>query len=202
MLALAPGIRLFLASASPRRAELLASLGLSFEIRPAYVEEPSPFPGETGEEYARRLAALKGNAALVDIKDENCLALAADTIVSVAGLLLGKPKNEDDTLAMLLKLNGRQHDVITALYVARPDKNFKKCLVQSTKVWFHEWPKNILRSYARTGEPRDKAGAYAIQGKGAFLVDRIEGSWTNVVGLPLASLAAFLLENGFVRAAN
>lgn len=194
---LTPGLRLFLASASPRRSHLLGSLAIPFIVAPASAPEPRPLPGENPGEYACRSARAKGQAlrpepesGLMDI------VLAADTIVMIDNDILGKPVNTDDALRMLRLLNGRVHQVITAVYLRKGGiETVSPCL---TTVSFGQWPDAILMAYALSGEPLDKAGAYAIQDTGTFLVEKIEGSWTNVAGLPLAEVTSLLLANGII----
>ena len=195
---------LVLGSSSPRRRELLGSLGLEFEVCPSNAPEPPPLHGEAAEAYARRMAQQKTMdvAALYP----QATVLGADTIVVLppqAGkdaTVLGKPANEADALAMLTRLSGRAHQVITGCCLALPGRAAPLCFAVTTDVFMRASTPDELRAYVATGEPADKAGAYAIQGLGAFLVDRVSGSYTNVVGLPVTECASLLLEHGVIAA--
>lgn len=201
---------LVLGSSSPRRRELLGSLGLEFEVCPSNAPEPPPLPGEAAEAYARRMARQKtlDVAALYP----EATVLGADTIVVLppstdqtdtgqAGdpVVLGKPANEADALAMLTRLSGRAHQVITGCCLALPGKPEPRCFAVATEVFMRASTREELAAYVATGEPADKAGAYAIQGLGAFLVERVIGSYTNVVGLPVTECARALLEHGVIE---
>lgn len=196
---LKPGLRLILASASPRRRRFLEEWGLPFEICVPDVAEPRPLPGEDPAAYVQRAAAAKARAAL-DLAGgpaPDLLLLAADTIVALGSRLLGKPDGDASALRMLRDLSGREHQVMSGVCLVTPDGGEER-FSESSTVRFHPWPDDILRAYVRTGEPLDKAGAYAIQGQGAFLAARVNGSWSNVVGLPVTLLAARLLERGWM----
>ncbi|HEX4823219.1 MAG TPA: nucleoside triphosphate pyrophosphatase [Candidatus Polarisedimenticolaceae bacterium] len=188
---------LVLASASPRRRELLAVLGLRFDVRPADVDE-SPAPGERPEEHVVRLAAAKAAAVAhaVRLGGVDALVLAADTTVALAGEILGKPGGEDGALAMLRRLAGRTHEVLTACRVVRTDDGRTAAALAVTRVTFAPWDERRARWYVGTGEPMDKAGAYGIQGHGVFLAEGIDGSWSNVVGLPLETLPRLFEQVG------
>lgn len=186
---LPPGQKLLLASASPRRRELLASLGLEFAVCEAPCAEPPPEPGEDGTVYAARMAALKAQAIA---PRPDTIIIAADTVVCIADAILGKPHKEAEALRMLRILNGHTHVVCTAVHIGLPNGG-AMAFQEVTQVSFGSWPEAVLATYAATGEPLDKAGAYAIQGQGAFLLERINGSYTNVVGLPLEKTARTLL---------
>jgi septum formation protein len=183
---------LVLASASPRRAELLARLGLDPTIRPAHVDE-SPHPDERPADLVVRLAATKA-AAVVDPHRDDEVVLAADTEVVVDDRVLGKPRDRDDAAAMLRSLSGRTHEVVTGLAVQRGAS--ARLTQVTTRVTFRALTATEIDWYLATGEPSDKAGGYALQGAGAVLVERIEGSDTNVIGLPLAETVALLREAG------
>lgn len=191
---------LVLASASPRRQALLAGQGLGFEVVPSTLKEPAPEPGEAPADYAARMARLKG----LDIaaKHPDKVVLSADTIVVQDASILGKPKDADDALDMLTSLSGRWHEVMTGFCVLRQRDGISLCRTVSTRVHMAENPRDMLKAYIDTKEPMDKAGAYGIQGIGAFLVDEVEGSYTNVVGLPLRSVLNFLLEIEAIGVAN
>ncbi|MEP7204397.1 MAG: Maf family protein [Ilumatobacteraceae bacterium] len=177
-----------LASASPRRQELLTQIGVRFEVRTPDIDE-SPREREEPVEYVRRLALAK--AAAIDVAPEE-LVIAADTTVDLGSVILGKPLDDLDATAMLRRLSGRTHHVHTGVAVRMGDQEFAD--VCSTAVTFVELEGSTIDWYVSTGEPMGKAGAYAIQGAGAALVSSIDGSVSNVIGLPLhvvVELAAF-----------
>ena len=179
---------LYLASASPRRLELLRALGLAPRILRHAVDE-TPAPLESPETHARRLAEAKGRDAAAGLDGRVAgVLLAADTVVTIDGSILGKPVDEADAGRMLRLLRGRSHQVLTALFLRRLDDDREISIVESTRVVFQAYDDSIVEAYVGTGEPLDKAGAYGIQGLGAFLSERIDGSWSNVVGLPLERL--------------
>ncbi|HEY6530789.1 MAG TPA: Maf family protein [Acidimicrobiales bacterium] len=185
--------RLVLASGSPRRFELLAGLGLQFEIRPADLDESHP-DFEPGPMYVGRLARAK--AAQVARPDD--VVIAADTTVDLDGELLGKPTDADAALVMLRRLSGRTHHVHTGVCVHRatePTPEIRSQVV-TTAVTFAELPDTWIDWYVETGEPFDKAGGYGMQGSAALFVARIEGSPTNVIGLPLDTLFDLMTEVG------
>ena len=185
--------KIILASNSPRRKELLSQIGLVFDLAPADVDE-SVLPGEAPEPYAVRLALAKAGAAAERAGEG--IVIAADTIVTVGGAILGKPADNADASRMLQALSGREHQVVTALAVM--DASTQRSIVRTsvTKVWFRELSEREIAAYVATGEPLDKAGAYGIQERGALLVERIEGCYSNVVGLPLSLLGGMLREFG------
>jgi septum formation protein len=172
--------RIVLASASPRRAEILSSLGIPFVVRPVDVPEV-PLPGETAESAATRLAADKAGAAAE--RDPDAWILAADTLVFLEGRILGKPRDEDDAKAMLRLLAGREHGVVTAVRL-RDGRSAGTGIAEISRVRFAPMTEVEIAWYAATGEPRDKAGAYGVQGLGARFIQEIHGSFTNVMGLP------------------
>jgi septum formation protein len=181
---------LVLASGSPRRRQILNAAGFSFVLRPAQVDE-SPVNGETPQEHVRRLAKLKAESVAVT---PNEIVLAADTIVVVDGEILGKPKNTVDARNMLRRLSGRDHLVITGICLREAD-----CCVldaETTRVWFIPLTELEIDEYVATGEPMDKAGAYAAQGVGSRFIERIEGCYFNVVGLPVALVYKYLRQRG------
>jgi septum formation protein len=174
---------LYLASASPRRRELLAQLGLTVLSLPQEINE-SMATGEASESYVERMALEKVQSALRDPEyGQDLPVLAADTIVVCDGMVLGKPANLEDAMGMLGSLAGRQHQVFTAVAVAT-QQACRQILV-GTKVSFRALTRDEMLAYWYSGEPCDKAGAYAIQGLGAMFVSRLEGSYSAVVGLPL-----------------
>jgi len=191
---------LILASASPRRRELLASTGIVFHSVPSAVDE-HPLPGERPEAYVRRLALAKAEA--VAHHHPRAVILGADTTVTIAGLLLGKPDSSDQARQMLCRLSGQVHHVVTGVAVV-PAKSTGgptgQCLVEvtSSRVRMRPLTVRTIDWYLRTEEPMDKAGAYAIQGLGAALVEWVEGSYTNVVGLPLTQTLALLKRVGII----
>ena len=185
-------LRLVLASASPRRSQLLRDLGLAFVVVPSHAEEPAP-SGEDGARpgaYVERLAHLKASAC-----DEAGLIIAADTVVVFEGEILNKPRDAGEAFEMLSRLRGRTHRVLTGVCLRLADEFW--CEHEETRVTFGAASDEWLRAYIGTGEPLDKAGAYGAQGRGALLVERIEGDYFNVVGLPLFRLARMLRERGF-----
>ncbi|MBP9944709.1 MAG: septum formation protein Maf [Desulfomicrobium sp.] len=191
---------LVLASASPRRQALLAGQGLGFEVVPSTLKEPAPEPGEAPAEYAARMARIKGQDIAARHPDK--VIVSADTIVVQDSSILGKPKDAEDALDMLTALAGRWHEVMTGFCVLRHGDGVSLCRTVTTRVHMANNSRDMLQAYIGTGEPMDKAGAYGIQGIGAFLVDEVQGSYTNVVGLPLRSVLDFLLEIGAIGVAN
>ena len=182
---------LVLASGSPRRADLLARLGLHPEIRAAAVDE-TPLAGESPLELVIRLADAKARAVRHPSADE--VVLAADTMVVVDDEALGKPRDDVAAAGMLRRLSGRTHQVLTALAVHRGPSQHRTTV--TTRVRFRALTDNEVAWYLATGEPHDKAGAYALQGAGAALVDHLDGSDTNVIGLPLAATVQLLRRAG------
>jgi septum formation protein len=171
---------LVLASASPRRAEILRALGIPFRVAPADVPEEI-LPGETAEAAATRLAAEK--ASWVAAREPESWVLGADTLVFLDGLILGKPRDRDEVRSMLRQLAGREHRVVTALCLKRgPFRGIGRADV--SRVRFAPMDEEEIAWYAATGEPEDKAGAYGVQGLGARFIAEIAGSFTNVMGLP------------------
>ena len=180
---------LILASASPRRAELLASAGFDFEVAPAEVDE-TPAPGEPPIAYALRVARDKARAAAAAGLSPGGILLAADTVVAVQGQILGKPAGRLDAARMLRLLGGAIHEVHTAVVLRRASD--EQSDVVTTRVRFVPLSEAEIQWYVDSGEPDGKAGAYAIQGRGARFIDWIEGSWSNVVGLPIATVYRLL----------
>lgn len=184
---------LVLASASPRRRELLARLGLDPEVDPADVDE-SPVPGESPVALAERLARAK--AAAVAERHPGSVILAADTVVAGPdGSVLGQPADEADALRMLRLLSGGEHQVVTAVVVIRADGR-TAATTELASVRFAHLGDDEVRAYVATGEPTGKAGAYAVQGIGAVLVERVDGDPTTVIGLPLRPTARLLTAAG------
>ncbi len=182
---------LVLASASPRRRELLASLGIDPWVRPVGVDERA-LPGEGPADHVRRLAIVKARA---DARPGE-LVLGADTIVVLDGELLGKPASPGEAEAMLARLAGREHRVLTGVALFEPDTGRLAARVSETRVRLAALSAEAIRRYVATGEPLDKAGAYAIQGWGGLFVEGITGDYGTVVGLPLVALPVLFGELG------
>ena len=180
-------MEIILASASPRRKEILTNAGLSFTVCPADVDETTDLkePSEMVKELSKR------KARAVDCGEG--IVIAADTVVAVGGIILGKPKDTRDAARMLELLSGRVHQVYTAVSVK--DKNKTVTFCEKTDVYFKKLTREQIQSYVKTGEPSDKAGAYAIQGKGAVFIEKIDGDYLNVVGLPLSKLYDVLRQD-------
>ena len=178
-------MRVILASASPRRAELLRAAGIEVDVRPADVDE-SVQPGETPERYASRVALAKARA--ISLQAPERFVLGADTVVVVDDRILGKPTDSADARGMLRALSGRSHIVITAVILIRGAglREVVDAGVERTAVEFAPLTSDEIDWYAATGEPMDKAGGYAIQGLASRFVTRIDGSYSNVVGLPVS----------------
>ncbi|MCK5412487.1 MAG: septum formation protein Maf [Gemmatimonadetes bacterium] len=173
--------RLVLASGSPRRLELLCRLGLSVEVRPPEIDE-SLLPDERPEAAAERL----GRAKALRAAGPGALSLGCDTLVVHGGAILGKPGSPAAAAAMLERLSGQQHVVLTGIALATPDRI--ESAVEATRVWLRPLSTRECEEYVATGEPLDKAGAYGIQGLGAAIVERIDGDYFNVMGLPVRRL--------------
>lgn len=184
---------LVLASASPRRSELLTTAGFRFSVDAADVDE-SPLPGENPERYVLRVARDKAQAVAARRRDSGELVLAADTTVAVDGEILAKPDNELDAVRMLRLLAGRVHDVFTGVVLMGAGRELSE--VVPTRVRLLPLTMDEIHWYVRSGEPMGKAGAYGIQGRAARFVDWIEGSWSNVVGLPVATVYRLLKDLG------
>ncbi|MHB8810402.1 MAG: Maf family protein [Desulfobulbaceae bacterium] len=182
---------LILASSSPRRQQMLRTMGLDFTVAPAEVDE-TPLPGETPRAFAGRMAEAKARAVATSHPD--AWVLGADTVVTRDGLILGKPRDRADALAILRHLVGRTHQVLSAICLCSLAQGIELSEVDTTGVTFMSAPDQLLKAYIATGEPLDKAGAYGIQGAGAFLVRRIEGSCANVIGLPIDRVITLLLQ--------
>ena len=190
-LAAAPAPRVILASQSPRRRELLTLVGIAHEVRPAHVDE-TVLPGELPEPHAERLARAK--ARTLAATDHRALVVAADTIVVIDGDILGKPADEADARITLRRLAGRTHTVHTAVAVARAGT--VESAVETVSVTFRPLDDAEIAAYVATGEPMDKAGSYGIQGYGATIVERVEGDYFAVMGLPLVRLVVLLRRLG------
>ena len=186
---------LVLASASPRRQQLLAWLGVPYDLLPAEVDE-RPRPREEAADLVLRLARAKA-AAIAAWRPADWV-LAADTIVEVDGLMFGKPEDAADAARMLARLAGREHRVATGFALARPGGAVHAAELVLTRVRFRRLDARAIERYVATREGDDKAGAYAVQGLGAGLIERIDGSFTNAIGLPLAEVGRALEEAGLL----
>lgn len=184
----------YLASSSARRKQLLSSVGLPFKVATSSFVERPPLPHEHPKDYARTMAWGKTHAVIVDIPG---IILGADTVVALDGEIMGKPPTAEAALEMLEKLNGNQHQVYTGVCLLPPEKPAMEVVI-STRVSFQKWPREALIAYVKTGEPLDKAGGYGIQDRGSFLVRTIEGSVSNVIGLPLAETLETLLAHNLI----
>jgi septum formation protein len=185
--------KFILASQSPRRAELLRQLGIEFEVIPSNSDEDS-IPKSSPVSYVKKVAKLK--AKTISKQIEEGVIIAVDTEICMDNRIFGKPKDDSDAALMLKELSGKVHDSISGLCVI--DKYSGKTLVKSvkTKVKFRELSESMINWYVATGEPRGKAGGYAIQGKGAVLVEWIKGDFYNINGLPISTLAKMFEEMG------
>jgi septum formation protein len=184
-------LRLVLASRSPRRAELLTAAGIEFTVRTADIDE-TPRAGEDPTDYVLRLAEEKACAAPCNSDDT---ILAADTTVGVGREILGKPLDRADAARMLGALSGRKHEVITGVCLRSRQRSVREACV--TAVWFAPLSAAEIDEYVASGEPMDKAGAYGIQGVASRYIERMEGSYTNVVGLPVAMVYRLLRRAGW-----
>ena len=182
-----------LASTSPRRRELLGLCGFPFEVVPSPASEPAPDPGEAPGPYAARMARLKA-AAVAELRPEAAI-LGADSVVAVGALILGKPADAAEAARMLRLLSGRTHQVVTGCALFAPGRA-PEVFTVSTDVTMADLPEACIAAYVASGEPMDKAGAYAIQGRAAAVIPAIAGSYTNVVGLPLAEVTEALRALG------
>lgn len=190
--------RLFLASASPRRAELLRQIGAPFTLLAAPDIDESPVPGEAAEPYVERMAREKAAAGVSRLPagSGGALVLAADTCVVLDGRILGKPANSAEAFAMVSALSGREHRVLSAVCLDNGEQCW--CAGSETRVRFRDLDAAMVRRYVDTGEGADKAGGYGIQGFGGLLVAQMTGSYSGVVGLPLAETGALLEAAGAV----
>jgi len=187
--------KLILASGSPRRREFLNRLGLDFTVRESAVDE-NPGPGELPHDFVLRAAAEKAEA--VSAKYPDCWVLGADTVVVLDDEILGKPAAAAEAERMLNLLAGRRHRVVTGFCLLHRSSGRSMRKAVQTEVLFAPFTGALASSYVQTGEPLDKAGSYGIQGIGGFLVREINGSYSNVVGLPLAEVVEALLEFGVI----
>jgi len=191
--------RLILASGSPRRKELLARIGVPFDVMVSGIDE-SLGDHDHAETFALAMSREKARDIAARLQGESlhagCLVLAADTVVAREGHILGKPVDRADAERMLRLLSGSWHDVITGMTLLRADTGEAQSAAETTRVKFRELDETLIRRYLETDEPSDKAGAYAVQGFGAVLVERIVGDYYNVMGLPIQRLSGMLEEFG------
>ncbi|HIL94019.1 MAG TPA: septum formation inhibitor Maf [Cycloclasticus sp.] len=185
-------MKIILASASPRRAQLLQQIGVKFDIKAVDIDE-TPLSDESAEDYVRRLAIEKAQAARVFYPNSDVLIIGSDTSVVVDGEILGKPDDKQHAFAMLRKLSGRTHKVLTAVAMLG---QATLSVVNVNQVTFETLSNDDLEWYWATDEPTGKAGAYAIQGKAAIFITRLEGSFSGVMGLPLYETAQLLKQHG------
>ena len=185
-------VQLILASASPRRQALLKQVGIAFRQQVAEIDE-TPLENEAAEDYVVRLALEKARAVRQHSVDDGLPVLGADTAVVIDGRLLGKPESLAHARQMLQLLSGREHRVMSAVALVRSREAVQ---ISVSRVWFRSLSENEIDAYWRTGEPQDKAGAYAIQGVGAIFIERLEGSYTGVMGLPLYETGRLLQDFG------
>lgn len=188
-------VRVILASQSPRRRELLTQIGIVHEVRPADIDE-SVWPGEDPVTHSERLARDKAHT--LALLHPEAVVIGSDTIVVIDGAILGKPAHREHAIAMLEQLAGREHTVYTSVAVAHEGRTLSA--VEAVQVQFRALTRGQIEAYVDTGEPMDKAGAYGIQGFGATLVQRIEGDYFAVMGLPLGRLVELIRELGYAYA--
>jgi septum formation protein len=196
MFSLVPPHELVLASSSPRRKELLESLGVSFSIKVSGADE-ALVAGESADAMVARLALRKAWAVADSLRA--AWVIGADTTVAVNGEILGKPESRDESLQMLSKLSGQTHQVVGAFAVVCPARAVEILEVHRTEVTFMPLPESVMHAYADSAEPYDKAGGYAAQGIGAGFISDIRGSYTNVVGLNIAAVSAVLQRLGVIQ---
>lgn len=186
---------IILASSSPRRRDILSDLGIAFEVRPSHVDE-STLQMEDDVAFVRAAALWKLRSVLDASERMGGFVLAADTTVSTGAHRLGKPRDDRDALRMLRLLAGRDHVVRTAIALGVVGEGVREARVVETRVWFRRASMDELERYVATGESHDKAGAYGIQGVASGFVRRIDGSYSNVVGLPAAEVVEMLIQHG------
>ncbi|MBC8284570.1 MAG: septum formation protein Maf [Nitrospinae bacterium] len=184
--------KLVLASQSPRRLELLKEISSQFEVAPSSIEEVLD-PGLRPEENAKNIARAKAESIAPNFPD--CWVIGADTLVTLDHEIFGKPEDEKDAERILKRLSGREHTVVTGVCVVGPEKSIDKAVVSQIKI--KPLTDQEIKDYIATGEPMDKAGAYAIQGKGSFMVRSFSGSKTNIIGLPIDELKILLKKTRY-----
>jgi septum formation protein len=188
-------MKLILASASARRAEILRDAGLSFVVLSSVVDE-TPYPNESPNDLVERLALTKADLVAARAIGP-AIVIGADTVISLDGHILGKPRSTDDARHMLEKLSGRTHSVVTGIALIRLPDAERRTFVESTLVHFAALTSDEILRYLAAGEPHDKAGAYAIQGHAGRFIPRVEGCYFNIVGLPLSRLYHALVDLGW-----
>jgi septum formation protein len=193
-------MKLILASASPRRAEVLRDAGMVFQIRSAEVDE-SALPAESAEKMVARLAEEKARAvaAQIHILEEKCIVIGADTAVELDGKIFGKPRDAAQASQMLGALSGKTHSVLTGIFLLRLPDGASRSQVETTRVTFAPLDAAEIDAYIASGEPLDKAGAYGIQGVAGRFITRVEGCYFNVVGLPLVRLYTLVRSLGWTN---
>ena len=192
--------RIILASRSPRRYELLKQMGIDFEVIPSRVEEEDFVQNESPRDHVLRLSEAK--AVDVGRQHPDAWVIGADTIVYINGVILGKPKTSEEALDMLGRLSGHEHQVLSGIAVYHLSKGKTDREAIQTAVKMRTLSQDEIKWYIGTGEPFDKAGAYAIQGVGSFMIESIRGSYTNVVGLPLCELIEMLYRLSAIKIAR
>ncbi len=187
---------IILASSSPRRQEFLSELGLQYQTMPAVIDE-TPANGELPEHFARRMA--KAKTELIAHTHPDACVIGADTVVTLDRVIFGKPRDQSDALTILKALQGRTHQVLTAFAVFLKQQQVEEVQCSTSHVTFDRFPDSILKAYIHSGDPMDKAGAYGIQGKGNFLIRSIDGSCSNVIGLPVNAVIQVLLKHRLIQ---
>ena len=187
--------QIILASASPRRVRFLQQLGLEFTSIPAAIDETIQ-PDESPDTLVSRLATAKAES--IGVLHPQAFVIGADTIVTIDSRIIGKPDTPDQALRILQRLRGRSHQVVTGLCLHCLAMSLVTSVTRTTTITFGSFPDSILKAYINTGEPMDKAGAYGLQGRGGFLVEKITGSCANAIGLPTSDLVALLLNHGVI----
>lgn len=187
--------QIYLASSSPRRQELLSQMGVSFKVIPQFAEEQHDLK-ETPEEFVSRLALEKATDGLLRQSNQQIPVLGSDTAVILDGKILGKPKDKEQAINMLLSLSNRTHQVLTAVTLINEDKTEQ--ILSTTEVSFSILSNEMCENYWHTGEPLDKAGSYGIQGQGALFIRRINGSYSGVMGLPIYETRILLNQFGIL----
>lgn len=189
--------KIVLASSSPRRRELLERLGLRFDVIPSHIDE-IPLHGESAEDFVLRTSTEKALSVSRNL-DGDSVVIGADTIVVIEGEILGKPRDEKEAMTMLEKISGREHRVITGFSIVKPRAEVLYKRFTESRVKIKPLAPWEIEGYIKTGEPMDKAGAYGVQGIGAFMIEEIHGSYTNVVGLPIAQVIEVLTRLGVLK---
>jgi septum formation protein len=192
MFKLVPPIdKIILASASPRRQQFLTDFGIDFTIATAAIKE-TPFVAEQPDDFVKRMAVEKATA--ISLQYDNQWIIAADTVIAIDQQILGKPQDATQAVDILMQLSGKTHQVLTGYCLLHQQKQILISQYAATKVKFWAFPRRIAAAYIACGESMDKAGAYAIQGRGTYLVQSITGSYSNVVGLPMTAVINLLLD--------